>query len=68
MQLLAIYMKSLINRSTQIVTVSNVGVPNMEFVKTICYLSILNLNVIKQFITKDNFFSHPRDLFELVPC
>lgn len=35
MQLLAKCMKSLINGSTQIIAVSNVGVPNMEFVKTI---------------------------------
>ena len=67
MQLLAKYMKSLINGSTQIVTVCNVGVPNMEFVKTIWYLLIFNLNVIKQFIAKDSSFCHPRGLFELVP-
>ena len=35
MQLLAKYMKSLTNDSTQIVTVSKMGVPNMEFVKTV---------------------------------
>jgi hypothetical protein len=68
MQLLAKYTKSLINGATQIVRVSNVDVPNMELVKTIGYLTIFNLNVIKQFITKDSFFCHPRDLFELVTC